>query len=365
MNKNPLSQETYLSRKNQRQADIREPYFRDQTAILHSTPFRRLKNKTQFFFTPENDHICTRMEHVLHVASIAAIICKGLDFDVDLAQAIALGHDLGHPPFGHTGEQALSELSAEGSFKHEIHSLRVVDVLARNGQGLDLTYAVRDGILSHCGESYEQWIEPTSEKKELSKIKDRTTFPTTYEGCIVRISDKIAYLGRDLEDAILAGLIDKTRLPQRIIRGLGDSNGQMIDIMVQDAINWSYRSGKIGFSPEIHALMVELKEFNYQNIYYHPKLLHYSHYCQRIIRLLYQQLEKTFLFFGLNFNNYLESDFPLERRFGRYLKDMQKIYDDDDWQIQQVLYDYIAGMTDQYAIRQVQEYFIPNPIDCF
>ncbi len=362
---NPLSEEIYLSRNNQRKEDIRGPYFRDQTAIIHSMPFRRLKHKTQFFFTPENDHICTRIEHVLHVASIAATICKGLGLNVDLAQAIALGHDLGHPPFGHTGEEMLNELSTEHGFKHELHSLRVVDVLARNGQGLDLTYAVRDGILSHCGESFEQWIEPTSEVKKLSSITNRATYPTTYEGCVVRVSDKIAYLGRDLEDAVMAGLVDITKLPENIAAGLGTSNGEMIDIMVQDVINWSRASGKIGFSKQTHALMVDLKEFNYQNIYFHHKLLHYGHYCRRIIRLLYGQLEQTFHNYGLEFAKYQKSEFPLERRFGQYLEDMQKLYNREGWPLQQILYDYIAGMTDQYAIKMVREYFIPEPIDSF
>ncbi|AZR72786.1 phosphohydrolase [Anoxybacter fermentans] len=363
--KNPLPEEIYLSREYQRKEDIRGPYFRDQTAIIHSLPFRRLKHKTQFFFAPENDHICTRIEHVLHVASIAATICKGLGLNTDLAQAIALGHDLGHAPFGHTGEEVLNEISKEHGFIHELHSLRVVDVLARDGQGLDLTYAVRDGIISHCGERFEQWIEPTKEQKDLSKIKNRATYPTTYEGCVVRVADKISYLGRDLEDAIRAGLVDIKDLPPRIIKDLGRTNGEMIDVMVHDVIKWSNANGKIGFSQKVHSLMVELKEFNYKNIYFHPKLLHYAKYCRRIIRLLYEQLEKTFLSYGLNFNRYKESEFTLERKFGKYLEDMQTVYEREGWPIQQILYDYIAGMTDQYAIKMVREFFIPKPIDSF
>ncbi|MCK4258307.1 MAG: HD domain-containing protein [Halanaerobiales bacterium] len=362
---NPLKEDIYLSRILQREEDIRGPYFRDQTAIIHSMPFRRLKHKTQFFFAPENDHICTRIEHVLHVSSIAATICKGLGLNADLAQAISLGHDLGHSPFGHTGEQALNELNKEHDFIHELHSLRVVDKLAYNGQGLDLTYAVRDGILSHCGECFEQWIEPITEYKDLNSILNRATYPTSYEGCVVRISDKIAYLGRDLEDAITAGMVNKDDIPERVLKDFGQTNGEMIDIMVHDVITWSNANNKIGFSKEVHHLMTELKEFNYKKIYFHPKLIHYGYYCRRIIRLLYDQLEKVFFKYGLNFGNYKNSEFPLERRFGHYLSDMQNLYEQEKWPVRQIIYDYIAGMTDQYAIKMVRDFFIPEPIDSF
>lgn len=364
---NPLSRERYLERIQQREEDVRGPFFRDQTAIIHSLPFRRLKHKTQFFFAPENDHICTRIEHVLHVSSISATICKGLGLNTDLAQAIALGHDLGHAPFGHTGEKILSEICEENGagFVHELHSLRVVDKLARDGEGLDLTYAVRDGIVSHCGERFEQWIEPTMEEKDLSQIKDRATYPTTYEGCVVRIADKVSYLGRDLEDAVRAGLVRYKDLPKEIITGLGKTNGEMIDIMVQDVIKWSNENGKIGFSDKVHSLMVKMKQFNYKNIYFHPELIRYGQYCRRVLRLLYKQLEKTFLNYSLDFKKYQESSFDLERRFGKYLEDKKGLYENEGWPIQQILYDYIAGMTDQYAIKMVRDYFIPEPIDAF
>lgn len=362
---NPLPEEVYLSRLTQRKEDVRGPYFRDQTAILHSMPFRRLKHKTQFFFSPENDHICTRIEHVLHVASISATICRGLGLDSDLAEAISLGHDLGHPPFGHTGEKTLNSISQEHGFIHELHSLRVVDCLARNGQGLDLTYAVRDGILSHCGETFEQFIEPTDEQKNLAVIRNRATSPTTFEGCVVRISDKIAYLGRDLEDAVMSGLVREETVPREILQGLGHNNGEMIDNMVQDVINWSMENGKIGFSPDIHHLMVQLKEFNYENIYHHPKLLHYGKYCARIIELLYEQLKKTIDQYGQDFERYSVSEFPHERRLGKYLIDMHDLYEREHWPTLQIIYDYIAGMTDQYAIKTAREFIIPDPINSF
>ena len=200
---NPLSNEIYHARQIPRKPDLRGDYFRDQTAIIHATPFRRLKHKTQVFYAPKNDHICTRIEHVLHVSTIATTICKGLGLDVELAQAIALGHDLGHAPFGHVGEIKLDILSREiGGFIHEIHGLRVVDKITRSGHGLNLAYAVRDGIVSHCGEDFKKSIFPHSEYKKLEDIKARMTSPVTYEGCVVRVADIIAYLGRDIEDAI-------------------------------------------------------------------------------------------------------------------------------------------------------------------
>ncbi|MCK5198720.1 MAG: HD domain-containing protein, partial [Spirochaetales bacterium] len=158
---NKLNPEDLFKRRNHREDDFRGSYFRDTTAIIHSYPFRRLKHKTQVFFSPKNDHICTRIEHVMHVASIASAICKGLDLDSDLAWAIGLGHDLGHTPFGHAGEKIIDGIRKKsGGFIHELYSLRVVDYLIQYGKGLNLTYAVRDGIVSHCGEKFEQSIYP-------------------------------------------------------------------------------------------------------------------------------------------------------------------------------------------------------------
>ena len=191
--------------------DARGPYYRDTTAILHSSPFRRLKHKTQVFFAPSNDHICTRMEHVLHVASIAAAICRPLGLDSEMAWAIGLGHDLGHTPFGHVGERIISKLSEErglGKFEHEINSLRVVDFLSNNGNGLNLTYAVRDGIVCHNGESIRVRIKPTGTVRDLEAVTEREgLIPSTAEGAVVRFSDSIAYLGRDWEDAYRLGIL--------------------------------------------------------------------------------------------------------------------------------------------------------------
>src|SRR4030042_5051200 len=199
---NEIQNKILKKRTHPKKVDIRGDYYRDQTAIIHSLPFRRLKKKTQVFFAPTNDHICTRIEHVLHVNSVATTICKGLDLDIELAQAIAMGHDLGHPPFGHVGEKVLNEIQKTigKSFIHEIYSYRIVEHIANKGQGLNLCYAVKDGIISHCGEKYEQFIKPDFIIFDLEQIKDRNKYPCTFEGCVVRISDKISYLGRDIED---------------------------------------------------------------------------------------------------------------------------------------------------------------------
>jgi dGTPase len=177
--KNPFSESIYLQRTEPRETDVRGDYFRDQTAIIHSTAFRRLKNKTQVFFAPENDHICTRIEHVLHVATIAATICKGLnkygwELDIDMAYAIGLGHDLGHTPFGHAGEMALNKiLGGNNAFVHEINSYRQVEYLAKKGQGLNLCFGVKDGIICHNGEKDEQYLKPSQILNNLDKIKTR------------------------------------------------------------------------------------------------------------------------------------------------------------------------------------------------
>lgn len=256
MCKNLIPIEELERRSHARKEDMRGAYYRDQTAIIHSRPFRRLKHKTQVFFSPDDDHVCTRIEHVLHVASIAATICRGLNskeksnwkLNEDLAYSIGLGHDLGHTPFGHAGESELFRLlGRENAFIHEINSYRVVEKLTNHGKGLNLTYAVKDGILCHNGEKFERSIKPDQKVKKLDEIKDRKNLPSTYEGCIVRFSDKIAYLGRDVEDAIIAGFIAQEDIPNEIKSQIGTSNGEIIDYLVQDLIENSHEED-ISFS---------------------------------------------------------------------------------------------------------------------
>jgi dGTPase len=353
--KNPLSEEICIRRSHEKDVPLRGHYFRDQTAIIHSMPFRRLKHKTQVFFAPENDHVCTRIEHVMHVATIAKSICLGLNhfgwkLDADLAFAIGLGHDLGHAPFGHEGEYFLNErLGGGNSFVHEVNSYRVVEHLANNGKGLNLTYAVKDGIISHNGESFEQYLIPDSEVKDLEKIRDRKVKPSTYEGCIVRFSDKIAYLGRDIEDAITAGFINRTDIPGQVRENLGESNSQIIDVLVNDMIINTNRSGRLGFSDSIFELVLLLKDFNYNHIYRHPKKGRNRISAGKIIYTLFDYLLFLYERIGKEYQAYQHEPLKLDKAFGQYLDAMAGFYQDEtDPEV--MVTDYVAGMTDPYAM---------------
>lgn len=287
-------------RKREKSEDVRGPYYRDTTAIIHSSPpFRRLKHKTQVFFAPSNDHICTRMEHCLHVSSIASTICKGLGLDSEIAWAIGMGgHDLGHtPPFGHTGgEKILSakmQKAGFSPFEHEVNSLRVVDFLTSHGKGLNLTYAVRDGIVCHNGEHLVQSIKPTFAVRDLEQITSRKgLIPATYEGAVVRFSDTIAYLGRDFEDACRLGIINEDQLPpQKVTRILGKRNADIIDTLVSDVIEHSNKSIGISFSDEVFPAVQEMIKFNYQSIYKSPPMLEgYERYFTRLLTLILDYL---------------------------------------------------------------------------
>lgn len=342
------------------QRDMRGPYFRDTTAVIHSYPFRRMKHKTQVFFAPRNDHICTRIEHVMHVATIAATICRALSLDGDLAWAIGLGHDLGHTPFGHLGEKILSQLRGLEGFRHEIYSLRVVDHLANHGSGLNLTYAVRDGIINHCGEKFEQSLTPDHTEKDLSAIRRRDRLPATWEGVVVRMSDKIAYLGRDLEDAIQLGLVRSEDIPEVGRRVLGRSNSEIIDSLVNDLIRTSLETGTVGFSDAVYRAFLEVKEFNYQRIYNNPKLTGYHQYFQRILETLFGYLQGLFEQFGPEVERYQREGNTLAARFGDYVGKMQGFYLQEESPPEQVVFDYIAGMTDDYAIESVAEIMVPR-----
>ena len=357
----PLGDEKLKKRRDPRAEDLRGHYFRDTTAILHSYPFRRLKHKTQVFFAPRNDHICTRIEHVLHVATIATTICRALGLDPDLAWAIGLGHDLGHTPFGHLGEKIIGQLMEdEGGFRHEIYSLRVVDHLTGYGKGLNLTYAVRDGILNHCGEKFEKSIRPDFTIKELSDIKTREFYPSTWEAVVVRMSDKIAYLGRDLEDAMQLHIVKREEIPALVGKVLGENNSDIINALVQDIIATSLEKGEIGFSEEVYQAVLILKEFNYSHIYTNQKLTVYHDYFERIIMTLFDYLQELFERKGFEINSYHEEKNYLAQRFGDYLKKMKDFYKEEKAASLQVVLDYIAGMTDDYSIDCVKEIMIPR-----
>jgi len=359
---NPLSNTLYHSRVKPRKPDLRGDYFRDQTAIIHATPFRRLKHKTQVFFSPQNDHICTRIEHVLHVSTIATTICKGLGLDVELAQAIALGHDLGHAPFGHVGEKALNELiEGKGGFVHEVQSLRVVDKIARNGLGLNLTYAVRDGIVSHCGEEFQQSLTPGQEAKDLGAITSRQTTPLTYEACVVRVADKIAYLGRDIEDAITAGLITIRDIPLNLKKNLGTTNGEIIDTLVLDVVKSSVGKEEIAFSDAKYKLLCQLKTFNYDHIYNHPLLLKSDSSIADLLKHLFSHLLNTYQKYGDDANGYQNSSFKVDRHFGQFYLKRKHLYDLEPVS-EKCVVDFVAGMTDSYALDSAREILFPQPL---
>ncbi|MFP4013560.1 MAG: HD domain-containing protein [Chitinispirillaceae bacterium] len=348
---------------------FRLEFARDETRILHSPPFRRLKHKTQVFLSPNNDHICTRMEHVLHVSSIASVIGRCLNLNIDLINAIAKGHDLGHPPFGHAGERVLDRIlrdkGVEGGFMHEIHGLRVVDKLTNYGDGLNLTYEVRDGIITHCGEHFDQIVAPDRSRNllELERLNDRVCLPSTLEGCLVRLVDRIAYLGRDLEDAIKAKLIRKEDIPSSIAKNLGTENGKIIGNFVNDTIANSAGKDAVEMSTEVFELMKELKEFNYVHIYKHPEVERKSKKAVNMIELLYHEIDKIFFRsdFGrdLSFVNVVTRDAPILSTFFHFIKNTNYNERTPSWRI---VTDYIAGMTDIFAERTFVQLFMPSPV---
>ena len=365
---NPFPEEIYKKRRIPKEYPIRGEYFRDQTAILHSMEFRRLKHKTQVFFAPENDHICTRIEHVLHVATIAASICKGLNkygwnLDTEMAYAIGLGHDLGHAPFGHTGEEALCEvLQKPNGFIHEIHSYKVAEHLTNDGNGLNLTFGVLDGIICHCGETFEQSLIPSSIKKDLDLIDSRAQIPNSFEGCIIRFADKIAYLGRDLEDALMVeNLINIDQLPKQIAEKLGNKNGDIINHLVLDIIESSKNAEEIRFSDEKYLLMKNLKDFNYQFIYNHPRMHEYRVYCKKMIKTLFLHFKELTQLIGKDYEKYSLRNVKVDRTFGIYYEKSQHI-DSINISDDHIIVNFIAGMTDQFAMEAMKQICLPKSI---
>ena len=348
---------------------FRLEFARDETRILHSPPFRRLKHKTQVFLSPDNDHICTRMEHVLHVSSIASVIGRCLNLNTDLINAIAKGHDLGHPPFGHTGERELDVIlknrGVADGFMHEIHGLRVVDMLTNHGAGLNLTYEVRDGIATHCGESFDRVVAPDRKRDlaTLGSISGRGFWPATLEGCLVRLVDRIAYLGRDLEDALKAKLIKRDDIPVDITKRLGMENGHIIGVFVNDTIANSAGKDCIEMSSEIFELMNKLREFNYKYIYLHSEVEGKSGKAANIIKLLFNEMDTIFTNSKrgqdtLEVNNIVK-EAPLMETFFNFIKNTNYDADTPSWR---VVTDYIAGMTDHFAQKTFTQLFTPTPV---
>ena len=287
----------------QRTNDIRSPFERDYTRIIHSTAYRRLKHKTQVFFSPENDHICTRSEHVTHVESISYTIAHHLGLNTELTRAIATAHDIGHSPFGHQGEKILSKISERDvgeKFWHERNGMIMVDKveLLENPDGdkfnLDLTYGVRDGIISHCGEIDENRLKPRDEFIDLYDYAYPNEYaPYTWEGCVVKISDKISYLGRDIIDAVTLGILDE-RLES--LHGLLNVDGKINNtVIINDfiydlCVNSSVENG-LCFSEKMFNRLNEIKKFNYKYIYLSDKLKVSMDYFELILNTIYNFLK--------------------------------------------------------------------------
>ena len=365
--RNKMDENEMMERERPRKEDIRGSYYRDTTAIIHSSPFRRLKHKTQVFYAPSNDHICTRMEHVLHVASIASTICRPLGLDTELAWAIGMGHDLGHTPFGHTGEKIISGLCVERGlppFEHEVNSLGAIDFLSNNGKGLNLTYAVRDGIVSHNGESLNKRLVPTFKKKDMKSIVSRVGLvPATYEGVVVRFSDTIAYLGRDFEDASRLGIVDGRDLPEIVKTRLGTTNSQIITALVNDLIEGADEENGIGFSDYVFEAVKAFSDFNYQYIYRSKIMNGYTEYFSRLINLILNYLEKLYSSFGLEEKGYLEERNMLAAGFYSHMKEMYPIYMEKEGSDKRMIMDYIAGMTDNFCLDCANEILKPEHLN--
>lgn len=287
----------------ERQDEIRSPFARDYTRILHSMAFRRLKHKTQVFYNVDNDHVCTRLEHVAHVESVANTIAKYLGLNDELTRAISFGHDIGHAPFGHYGERVLSELSKRhigNAFWHESNGLRMVDKLElledynKNLCNLNLTYAVRDGIISHCGEVDQNGLKPRGQLIDLEDFDSPGKYqPATWEGCVVKIADKIAYIGRDIEDALALGFLTSAQVSELedIALRSGALNTTVIihDLISDICANSSPECG-ICLSEQANAKLNAIKQFNYKNIYSNERFVPYQQYASLVLNSLFAAL---------------------------------------------------------------------------
>ena len=297
----------------EREGDVRTCYQRDIDRIVHSKAFRRLMHKTQVFLQPEGDHYRTRMTHTLEVSRIASTITRALGLNEDLAEAIAMGHDLGHTPFGHAGEVALTRCLGK-PFCHNEQSLRVVDVLEKDGEGLNLTHEVRNGILCHTGDPW----------------------PSTLEGQIVRRSDQIAYVNHDIDDAIRAGILTNEDIPAAITDVLGHSHSVRINTLVTDIISVSREAGAIQLSPAVEKALKDLRSFMFENVYRSPVAKAEESKAKAM-------LCKLFEYYMAN-PQALPEDFHPQMSFEG---------------LERTVCDYIAGMTDNYAVDKYTEIFIP------
>lgn len=301
--------------KPEEQCDIRPVFQRDRDRIIHCKAFRRLKDKTQVFLTPEGDHYRTRLTHTLEVSQTARTIAKALKMNEDLVEAIALGHDLGHTPFGHAGERALNRVCPLG-FEHSEQSVRTVDRLEKGGQGLNLTYEVRDGILNH---------------QTIGK-------PHTLEGKIVRFSDKIAYIHHDMDDAVRGGILKESDVPKEIQEVLGSSTGERLDHFIHDIVTSSMGKNDIVMSDRVADAMKKIRQFMFERVYQNPEAKSEEGKAEVLMETLYQHYLKHIDDLPEEFLNLISEGEPRER----------------------VVCDYVGAMSDRFAIAVYEEIYIPK-----
>ena len=337
--------------------DIRTPFERDADKIIHSMAYTRYINKTQVYTNAKNDHISTRMTHVQFVSRAARTIARALSLNEDLCEAIALGHDVGHTPFGHAGEEILSKLSKEKigkEFAHNLNSVRIFKELEKKGEGVNLTVQVLDGIMCHNGEMVQSNYSPVKKDKNMF-LKEyelcvnnnkfiKNLVPMTMEGCVVRISDIIGYIGKDIEDAVRLDAFDKSTIPTSIQEVLGTSNDKIMNNIILDIIEQSYLKSYISMSDRVYEQVQKLKEFNYANIYNKAitkeEGILYEKYFNKLYDVYFNALIKE------EYNNDI---------YEVFLKDMSDSYILNTKKEQMVI-DYLAGMTDSFIQHQYEKY---------
>ena len=310
-----LSMNSKGREREEEQCDIRPVFQRDRDRILHCKSFRRLKDKTQVFLTPDGDHYRTRLTHTLEVSQNARTIAKALRLNEDLVEAIALGHDLGHTPFGHAGERALNEVCPYG-FEHNEQSVRTVEKLEKNGQGLNLTVEVRDGILNH----------------------QTANMPSTLEGKIVRFSDKIAYIHHDMDDAIRAGILTDADVPKSIGVVIGYTLGERLDHFIHDIVTYSLGKDDVSLSPPVAQAMKELREFMFERVYQNPEAKSEEKKAEDLMVTLYHYYLKNIDVLPKEMLRMIDGGEPRER----------------------IVCDYVGAMSDRFAISVYEELFIPK-----
>jgi len=341
------------------ESDYRQAFSVDVDRILHSLAYARYIDKTQVFYLVKNDHITHRVLHVQLVSKIARTIGRFLSLNEDLIEAIALGHDIGHPPFGHDGEHFLSEICRNqgiGYFHHNLQSVHFLEKVERKGEGWNLCLQTLDGILSHDGEIHSEKLLPVTDKTfaemdwEITSKKNdpkTTLIPMTLEGCLVRMADTVSYIGRDIEDAIRLKLIRRSDLPHESTSLLGDTNGTIVFNLVTDIICNSRGKPYIAFSPDVSEALIQLKSFNLEHIYMNSRIKKHT----RRIKKLFEMLFETYL---EDMKDRRESSVI----FKNFLKDMKQNYI-QCYQPAEIVRDFISGMTDQYFLGQCPESMRP------